>query len=287
MRHSLLLLSTLLVSSRAVDLPALPANIEIDLLFPRNDTYGTVDNLPIVFALQNAVLAWDFGFQLTWELKNVTPGASSTFSVDFESFLQGNIPKKPAPADPFFLVNSTEKLSPSYYSSSGYGTYRTGIYQLSWGFRLSENCTRDGQFINHTIGASLGGGKVVFTIASGSKPVDLTDGGPCPVAGTVIGIQSNLTGCAHIDNTGVQANPCNINIDSALASSLSAQLPAITVSTTSKPSTTTASKTTALTGTRTSSSATTSSTNNAPNSGNTQTVAAIFAGVAGFCAMLV
>lgn len=273
----------LLLPSLAIDLPALPANIEVDFVFPRNDTYASVDNFPIIFAIQNAALAWDFGFFVTWQVKNITPGASLTF-VDSDTVVQSNIPKTAALVDPYFIVNYTTRLG---------GPYRdgTGTYRLSWDFALSQNCTESGEYINHTFGAGLAHGDLVFTIADGGKVIDFTDGGPCPIAGGVVGIQSNISGCAHVDSSGVRADPCNVNIDSSLASSFSAQLPVITASTssstTSKP-TTAASGTTSATGTKTSLSTTPSATGNvASSNGYSQAVAAILAGVAGLCAVIV
>lgn len=288
MKLSLLSLSAFLLPALAVDLPSLPASIEIDILFPRNSTYKQVDNFPVIFALQNAALAWDFGFQLWWEIVNITQGQPSTSSstVDFESILQGDSPKVLAPADTVYIVNSTTDLGGGYYPA-------LGTYQLSWGFKLGSNCTKSGSdFINITIGAELvGGNDIVFTVADSGKDIDLLAGGSCPIAGDVVGITSNLTrlGCAHVDNSGFAAEPCNINIDASLASSLSAQLPPIAVrTTTSRTSTsTTAASRTAVTGTTTSSSSTTTATgNSAPNNGNSQAAAAILAGVAGFCAFL-
>ncbi|KAH8889606.1 hypothetical protein GQ53DRAFT_868447 [Thozetella sp. PMI_491] len=278
MKASLLFASWLPSLSAAVTLPALPAVLEVDIIFPRNETYARVDNFPVILALQNAPLAWDFGFHVSWSLRNLSKLTGSNF-VDSESILQPNLPVRlPAPADTFFIVNSTNDLD------------GPGTYQLSWGIALSENCTRNGDFITHTIGAGLSSGQVVFTIADGGKAVDLTDGGPCPLAGGVVNIQSNLTGCAHVDNTGIQANPCNIAIDDSLAQSLSSQLPQITGSTSTKATATKTTTPTSGTGTggvsKTSSSTTTSATNNAPR-GSLQTAAAVLAGAAGLCAMLV
>ncbi|KAL6235795.1 hypothetical protein BDW75DRAFT_239887 [Aspergillus navahoensis] len=42
-----------------------PATIEVDLLFPRNETYNNMTGFPIVFALQNADAASTFGWDLT------------------------------------------------------------------------------------------------------------------------------------------------------------------------------------------------------------------------------
>ncbi|KAK6540920.1 hypothetical protein TWF694_008304 [Orbilia ellipsospora] len=299
MKASLVLVAYLpLLCVAAVALPALPANIEVDVIFPRNDTYSPADNFPIVLAVQNAALAYDFGFQVLWEVRNLSKSGPSTNLVDFESILHSNAlePKVPAPSSTFFILNSTTEFED--FLGEAYG-----IYQLNWFFALDENCTRDGIFIDHEIGNALAGGGLIFTIADDGKAVDFTDGGPCPPTGGAVGIQSNISGCAHIDNTGVVAKPCNIVLNEQLASSFSANLPPITtassVSTTSMSSTSMSSissttrATTTISGSNsgTSTSMTTTTTtatssNDAPNKA-IQTVVAILAGAAGLYGILV
>ncbi|KAH8657809.1 hypothetical protein BX600DRAFT_552076 [Xylariales sp. PMI_506] len=287
MKLSSLLLSALVPSSLAADLPSLPANVEIDYVFPRNETYAPVESFPIIFAIQNAAIAWDFGFYLSWDLKNVTAGEDSSF-VDSDLALHSDFVFDAVPADPYFIVNYTEKLGGSLYSWQSTGA---GTYQLSWAFALSQNCTEDGDFIDHTIGAAVASGDLIFTIAEGGEAVDLTGGDSCAVVGGVVGIQSNLTGCAHVDNSGVQADPCGVSVDAVLASSLTAQLPAITASTTSSASATpgTSGTKTTMSGTQTRASATASATGNSAISdrGRVQAAGAVLAGLAGFCAILV
>ncbi|KAL2869880.1 uncharacterized protein BJX67DRAFT_347239 [Aspergillus lucknowensis] len=37
------------------------SSFEVDLVFPRNDTYTPMVYLPIIFAIQNAPFVWDMG----------------------------------------------------------------------------------------------------------------------------------------------------------------------------------------------------------------------------------
>ncbi|EPS41753.1 hypothetical protein H072_4346 [Dactylellina haptotyla CBS 200.50] len=283
MKEFLLLATFLPMLSGAVDTPILPANIEINIIFPRNETYSPADKFPIVLALQNAPLAYDFGFHLLWELRNLSIRGSSSDFIDSESILRSNLPiRVPAPSKTLFIVNSTDEFTSLY--QEGIGTY-----QLTWYFALGQNCTRDGDFINHSIGARLAEGGLVFTIADGGKPANLTAGGPCPPAGAAFRIQSNITGCAHVDDSGVQAKPCNIVINDQLASSISAQLPLVTISTTSAPILTTPGSTTSTSSSTDLPSSTSTSVtgNNAPRGGPFQTAAALLAGAAGLCIFLV
>ncbi|EFQ29437.1 hypothetical protein CGRA01v4_05218 [Colletotrichum graminicola] len=70
---------------------ALPSSIEVDLIFPRNDTvYKPVWPFPIVFAVRNASQLWQsddefFTFWVKWELTGYTDINSSDTSLLFTS----------------------------------------------------------------------------------------------------------------------------------------------------------------------------------------------------------
>src|SRR6478609_559299 len=66
-----------------------PANIEIDIILPRNDTYGWADSFPIVFAIQNNIAAQRFGgFIFTWVLRpyNGGLGTGGNFWIDYAQY---------------------------------------------------------------------------------------------------------------------------------------------------------------------------------------------------------
>ncbi|KAK2062581.1 hypothetical protein LY76DRAFT_505517 [Colletotrichum caudatum] len=69
---------------------ALPSSIEVDLIFPRNDTvYKPVWPFPIVFAVRNASQLWQadefFTFWVKWELTGYTDINNSDTSLLFTS----------------------------------------------------------------------------------------------------------------------------------------------------------------------------------------------------------
>lgn len=51
------LLPVVLLGVARVGATTFPATVEVDLIFPRNDTYGPSVLFPIVFAIQNIALA--------------------------------------------------------------------------------------------------------------------------------------------------------------------------------------------------------------------------------------
>lgn len=49
----------------------LPTTVEIDLVFPLNETYALIKPFPVIFIIQNAAAAWNFGFQFQWNITSI------------------------------------------------------------------------------------------------------------------------------------------------------------------------------------------------------------------------
>jgi hypothetical protein len=81
----LLLLYAPLSASFSVQLPG---TVEFDLVFPREGgSYTVTDPFPVIIAVQNAVVAFDYGFDFTWSISpigalndNPTPLAFKPFN---------------------------------------------------------------------------------------------------------------------------------------------------------------------------------------------------------------
>lgn len=56
-----------------------PTTIELDVVFPRNETYSSTGTLPVVFAVQNAEAAFQFGYSITWTIKTLGSGTYGSF----------------------------------------------------------------------------------------------------------------------------------------------------------------------------------------------------------------
>src|SRR5277367_6406639 len=116
----------------------LPTTIEIDLVFPLNHTYTLIDPFPVIFVIQNAAAAWNFGFDFEWNITGVADGYSSpeTFGPGFVFVGQGFY--SPAPSDSFIVVNSTNfpyVVQPSNLPA--------GKWTLGWSYS-SSSCTPKG-----------------------------------------------------------------------------------------------------------------------------------------------
>ncbi|KAK3936205.1 hypothetical protein QBC46DRAFT_395595 [Diplogelasinospora grovesii] len=208
-----------------------PATVEVDLIFPRNDTYAPSALFPIVFAFQNAALApsLDPGFDLTlWAVSGLnTTGYSPALDLAATNF---------SGSDPTYVYTYVTHLN-----AADDGT--AASYRLAWDFSAG-NCSDQG-------GGALkfGGGfrnnSIEFTIQSGAQAPDLVAATASAAAScsNISHFAFNLTDtlnvalpaqydsrntCAVFSDVQplVAGNPCAVQVGTATASSISAALTA-------------------------------------------------------------
>jgi hypothetical protein len=195
---------------------------EIDVVFPRNDTYRLVSPFPVVFALQNPDAHTGFASELLWIVKctNRTFITGDGGGTDSYQHKQLGFP------DPYFDVGSLVVQD----SDAKLHNY-TDSCLLGWTFQYLTNCTYDG--LTFTVGGTydfMGGGIQFNFSSSGKTPAEaLASYNDCPVEGGTINV-SNTTydsNCPHIDNRNNRpsASPCAAKPVGALATRLMEQLP--------------------------------------------------------------
>ena len=237
----------------AADMIPFPATLEIDVVFPRNDTYAVVAPFPVVFAFQNAAVFFGFAGQFSWEL------TCKNGSLTGRSNLQSE--ETPPPAEPFFYVNISRPLNqvsnilkepnpepfPFWRGNSDTCT-------LNWALHYYSNCTvlPDGRTLIEGGTFKDQKGSLNFTIAPGAKiPADTLGAYPdCPIYGGSVQVASNITTCPHIGSDPAAPNPCGIKFGS-VAASVVAQIPTPTITFTPAATQSGASKTSGTSGTPT------------------------------------
>jgi hypothetical protein len=188
--------------------------IEIDLVFPLNQTYTLIDPFPGIFFIQNAAAAWNFGFDFQWNISGVPDGSSSSEVFGPGFLFEGQGLYHPAPSDPFIVVNSTR-----FPSAIVNTQLPAGKWTLGWSYE-SSICTQNGDILN--IGSGIPAqGSISFTVEGGGASPDFTSS--CPILAGQIDIVANWTGCPQLGTAG-PSNPCGAKIDAAQASSISAIL---------------------------------------------------------------
>ena len=199
--------------------------VELDLVFPRNDTYAPTPSMPIIFAFQNPELASFLIpglFFTVWNRnKNSENVITTSYDLTWRNF---------SSSDPFFV----------YHGFSNFNT--EGSWWLTWHLgRVSckedslNSPYGDDRFVINNTGASI-----LFTTKNSAQEVDLVAATNKDCA-EAIGFAVNVTNtlkvpgnvrwdggemCAVVESHTPIPNPCGAKIDSAAASSISSSLTA-------------------------------------------------------------
>lgn len=204
-----------------------PATVEVDLVFPRNDTYAPSVLFPVVFAFQNASLvpSLDPGFDLIiWRGDNTSDPYRPDLSLAATNFTN----------------NETTYV---YTYVTNINTTSSGApapYLLSWAFSAG-NCSNTQGTV--TLGGGSRNNAVEFTIQSGAQEPDLSSSAAASCADAshfafnvteVLDVPdpSQYDGhntCAVFSDTQplVPGNPCAaVNVAPAAKNSISAALTA-------------------------------------------------------------
>jgi hypothetical protein len=209
-----------------------PSIAEVDLLFPRNDTYAPTVLMPVVFAIQNSPVAVPLDLALEWHLYQLTNGNTTAVGNGF-------ITKS------YFTASTS---GPYYEYSSLYNlTTLEGTWSLLWTLS-SVNCTQFPTSDSSILGY-IQGNTVIFTTKNGAQATDLvaaTADDVCAsaesftfnvtgVENVSVGSGNSVTSCAVVASMSPTSspNPCAAQLNAAGASSISA---ALTTSACSLPS---------------------------------------------------
>ncbi|KAK4213189.1 hypothetical protein QBC37DRAFT_483239 [Rhypophila decipiens] len=218
-----------------------PGTLEVDLVFPRNDTYSPAPFFPFVFAIQNPRLAASLVFSIDFVLFSVetTDGSKSSEAITGKVKLPNY---NHSTSEPYFTYLFTEQLNTI-----------EGTWSLAWSVG-SANCSDPPPFwdgIFHPVTFRNSDKALRFTTKKGAKLPDLVAAMDQDTCGAntqshvynVTGIRSapfrvepQFDGdyfdynhsCAILSSTSQPpaADPCGAKIDASAASSISAALTA-------------------------------------------------------------
>ncbi|KAK1713821.1 hypothetical protein CaCOL14_001409 [Colletotrichum acutatum] len=197
--------------------------VEIDLVFPRNETYAPTPLVPIIFGFQNSHLApglaLKIGFSI-WNYNNKSDSVKTTeYDVRFANF---------SSSDPYYEYRGFVMFNVE-------GTWQIR-YTVSW-----FSCTEDSFEYPYEIPSNNTSNAIIFTTKNGGQSVDLvaaTNEQDCSSdAGVAISVTDTLnsTGiskwpgsgtCAVVASSTVTPNPCQIKMTESEASSISATVTA-------------------------------------------------------------
>jgi hypothetical protein len=120
-----------IISASSSEVP-LNKTVEIDLVVPQNKTYTLIEPFPIIFIIQQAPLAYEFGFTFSW---NITGRGSSQYMYydDGNLFSFWGVQNGP---DPYIVVNSTLSQDPIPQDQF---VLPAGQWTLGWSYE-SQQC---------------------------------------------------------------------------------------------------------------------------------------------------
>ncbi|KAL6815072.1 hypothetical protein J3E69DRAFT_370557 [Trichoderma sp. SZMC 28015] len=192
--------------------PTLPATLEVDLLFPRNETYAPSWLMPVVFAVQNSSLAVPLGVSIQWSMweGNNTRSRGSIGGGGFD--VAGDVDTAySTPKNPYLISSAVNTIS-----------YPDGVWTLAW-YVQYHNCMYKNPGGPWT--TNSGNFTTVFTVSKSGKAIDLEAATSSDVCGATQAQAFNITSPGECDSSfgpSPTTNPCAATIDSAAASSLSA-----------------------------------------------------------------
>ncbi len=186
-----------------------PATIEVDLLFPRNETYNrNITTIPIVFAIQNGPAAYKTDWRLTWNISLATSNKSITSGTHFATASTSRV--LPTRSNDFrYYYNDNIAIVPTYPERSFASLLRPGMYRLEWSYMVGP-CIPEGS-------SGVRGPRV--PVANGVHYYSLIDDGSgrefdiplgdCPIYGDIWIRPTSGMGCPWTTSSdNAERNPC-------------------------------------------------------------------------------
>ncbi len=219
LHHRLRLLGRVLLALQACLLAARAAVVEIDMIFPRNDTYDPGPLMPVVFAIRNSAIAASLNLAILW---SITDQADTTNTNGYSGVIDLKHTNLTG-TDPFFVADYALRIN---------GTERGWV--MSWGLSF-DNCSRNSLNPNApTIAQNSEDRHHLFSTKPGAPAPNLVQGpGSCVNStGVAINIAETLPLDLYHLNNGhdschvlasppmVAASPCAVTVDNATAATI-------------------------------------------------------------------
>ncbi|KAM6529923.1 hypothetical protein FALCPG4_008046 [Fusarium falciforme] len=219
-----LLALTPLCASAAWNSDSATAPFEIDVIFPRNETYRAAGVFPISLAVQNYTALRAAGnFFLSWHIMPYSygriPGGITWDEGDFKTN------NSPDDNDTVVFVANTN-VTEWIHQKDQDDRFRLQ-WHLEWDFR--NECDYKGSYVFGGIMFSIETEREAIKSPGGKgtgKRPNVLDVPECPVLGSVVLLRNTTDICSRVldmGNNTAEGTPCAFTVDKALASSISSQ----------------------------------------------------------------
>lgn len=216
-------------------------HFEMDYVFPLNETYSTVDILPVALAIQNLTAVRTIGdFKIIWAIMPYRGGVTPTGATPAHGLFEIPEPRE-NDDEPYIFVDYTN-VTEWIGRKEGPETYAMQFY-LQW--FSGDQCDRDAGddvpsiVIGHQMFSIESPGEAKrraedrlitgLDIVDEGKEPDLMDAVGCPTFGSVSEIWPNTentnSSCPIVvdEDTGREPNPCGARINKTVASSIASR----------------------------------------------------------------
>lgn len=180
-----------------------PGIVEVDLIFPRNDTYGLAKSMPVIFTVQNPHLAEPLGLEIDWDIRRLGSWEEEDRIVKW-----GHL----HPEDFEYSSNDT-----FFRYERSYGLRELeGTWELFWNIS-TNNCTETEAY------GRVWRNSLVFSTKNGTQapdPIAATGDSTCARSeGIVFNMTRTFTGwwtdertCPELSRTTSAPSPCAIEM---------------------------------------------------------------------------
>ncbi|KAJ5775863.1 uncharacterized protein N7511_000874 [Penicillium nucicola] len=222
MSNNILYLGSLLAlqACKAMGASATSGVIEVDLVFPRNETYAPSTQMPVVFAIQNPHLVAPLNMRIMYLITPprdyINASSPSEFNMNSTSSSDSN---------PYFLYNTADSARTE------------GTWELTWFVEYGRCTGSSGDIMFYPSNSTID--SMIFTTKSGAAKADLVAASAEETCATGIAAW-NVTGamdvegarwggydtCAVVSEKSPWAtvDPCAVKFDTAIASNISVAL---------------------------------------------------------------
>ncbi|KAL4781112.1 hypothetical protein BJX76DRAFT_24534 [Aspergillus varians] len=185
------------------------ADIEVDVLFPRNETYNNLTTFPVVLAIQDVKSAYRFEWEIGWKLYNATPNASA---YDYQSGYGSH--SGPLINDFQWYFDDVAVVPMLGYN---FTKLKPGPYRLEWEYYTTPCTKQPPNTIVYNIRRVIASGTHFFSVVDDRSGLDFDIPlDECPLFGDLWSVQkSTSTYCPFLrDSKSGENDPCEAKLKS-------------------------------------------------------------------------
>jgi hypothetical protein len=201
----------------------LPTTVQLDIVFPKNNTvYKPVYPFPVVFGLHNGSAAWSYVIKWSWEIVALDGEPSANNIIASGGYFPGvpGIEKPAPPPNKYLIIDPVDEIV---------NTTARKLF-MRYSFAITDACNETTDDIPIDRKPNVSFNQLVFFSLDpehGLTP-NITATGPCATAVGAIGIQKEIPGfsgpCPILADGPQPVQTCALSIDEEVSDQVSARM---------------------------------------------------------------